>query len=535
MGFFGKPVSFLTLTLSLGKTTNLIASMKIFTAEQLSKADKTTIEKQGISSEDLMERAASLVFEEIHKRLQGAQIPVKVFCGIGNNGGDGLVVARYLVRHGYKVKTYIVNFSDKRSGDFLSNYEKLKQISKNWPVMIRGENDFPEIKTGDFIVDAIFGIGLNKPLKGWLSQLVKYLNKSGAFTLSIDMPSGLFSDRVPGEKDEVIEADYTLSFQAPKLVFYLPQTMDYVGEYQILDIGLDREFLGQQEAKFQLINREEAFSLYRIRKKNSHKGDYGHSLIAGGSYGKIGSVVLAARAALRSGTGLCSLYVPECGYEIAQTALPEAMVLTDVDEKQITSLPSDFPADVFCFGMGGGTTEKTVTAFREYLQSTSKPILVDADGLNILSDNRDLLEMLPEYSVLTPHPGELKRLIGGWKDDFDKLEKLKQFSLDHKVVVVLKGAHTFITDGNHFYINNSGDPGMATAGSGDVLSGVITSLMGQNYEALRAAILGVFVHGLSGEICTRQYGAESVMAGNVADNIGKAFQELQRINEESGN
>lgn len=500
--------------------------MKILSAEQLSQADKESIKKQNITSEELMERAATLVFNEIHKRLQGAPLPIKIFCGIGNNGGDGLVVARHLIQHGYHVTVFVVNYSDKRSEDFLANYEKLKDISNDWPHLIKNEDSFPDINTGDFVIDAIFGIGLNRPIEGWLAKLVKFINGSQAFTLAIDMPSGLFADKVPGEKAAVIEADYTLSFQAPKLVFFLPETMDYVGDLQIIDIGLDREFIGKIVSNTHLIGKSEALSLYKPRKKNSHKGDHGNVLIAGGSYGKMGSVLLTATAALRTGTGLCSLYIPACGYEIIQTGLPEAMVLTDKDDKMLSDFPDDFDADVVCFGMGAGTEEKSMQSFEKLLKSGDKSLVIDADGLNMLSKNTDLLKLLPENSVLTPHPGELKRLIGDWDNDFDKLDLAMEFSKNHKVILVIKGAHTFTIFEDNIYINNSGNAGMATAGSGDVLAGVITSLIGQRYDPLNAAVLGVFLHGLAGDIAASKIGVESLIARDIAKNIGKAVQDI---------
>ncbi|MGA8854857.1 MAG: NAD(P)H-hydrate dehydratase, partial [Christiangramia sp.] len=460
------------------------------------------------------------------KRLQNVQIPIKIFCGIGNNGGDGLVVARLLIQDGYDVTVFVVNYSDKRSDDFLANYEKLKDITNNWPKLIKEEEHFPQIDTGDFVIDAMFGIGLNRPIEGWVAKLVKLINDSNAFTLAIDMPSGLFSDRTPDQKAAVIEADFTLSFQAPKLVFFLPETMDYIGDLQILDIGLDKEFLGNLDSKIHLIGKQEALSLYRPRKKNSHKGDYGNVLIVGGSYGKMGSVLLTSTAALRTGTGLCSLYVPKCGYSIIQTGLPEAMVMTDPAEKLLTEYPEDFKADVVCFGMGAGTEERSVEALRSLLKSNKSPVLIDADGLNILSKNNDLLELLPKDSVLTPHPGELKRLIGAWKDDFDKLEKVKEFSKKYNIIIVVKGAYTFIINHDEIFINDSGNPGMATAGSGDVLSGVITSLMGQGYGSVRAAVLGVYLHGLSGDISAKRLGYESILAGDIAKNIGLAVKAL---------
>ncbi|MUP42714.1 NAD(P)H-hydrate dehydratase [Christiangramia aestuarii] len=500
--------------------------MKILTAEQLSEADKETMKIQDITSEELMERAATLVFKEIHKRLNGAPIPIKIFCGIGNNGGDGLVIARHLIQHDYQVKVYVVNYSDKRSDDFLANYEKLKEVTNNWPELIKEDTRFPEIGTGDFVIDAIFGIGLNRPVKGWTGDLVEHINDSGAFTLAIDMPSGLFTDQVPGEEAAVIEADYTLSFQNPKLVFYLPQTMDYSGELQILDIGLDKELLKSLDAQAFLIDKEEAAGMYHHRRSNTHKGDYGNVLIMGGSFGKIGSVLLTATAALRSGSGLCSLYIPGCGYNIVQTGLPEAMVLTDEDDKMLSAYPNNFDANVVCFGMGVGTEEKTKNALKELLENFSDPVVIDADGLNILSKDKELLDLLPENSILTPHPGELKRLIGEWEDDFEKLEMAKDFSEKYKVILVIKGAHTFTINGKSMYVNNSGNPGMSTAGSGDVLSGVITSFLGQGYEPVEAAVLGVFLHGLSGDIAASEFGLESLLAGDIAKNIGRAVKKL---------
>ncbi len=500
--------------------------MKILTAEQLSEADKISIEKQNITSEELMERAAKLVFHKIHSKLEGSDIPVKVFCGIGNNGGDGLVVARYLIEHDYNVKVFIVNYSDKRSDDFLANYDRLKDVTNDWPVLIRKADDFPEIGRGDFVVDAIFGIGLNRPIEGWMAELVDFLNDSGVFIVSVDMPSGLFSDQVPGKDAAVIQADLTLSFQAPKLVFYLPETMDYAGTVQILNIGLDQDFISDISSQTYLINRDNARNLYIPRRRNSHKGDYGHVLIAGGSYGKMGSVLLTAKAALRTGSGLCTLYIPNCGYEVIQTGLPEAMVITDENERSLGDCPADFETDVVCFGMGAGTGKSAVNSLNSFLDWQNSAMVIDADGLNILSKNKEFLKKIPENSVLTPHPGELKRLIGDWKDDFEKLEKAKKFSTRYKVILVIKGAHTFTIHNEYIYVNNSGNPGMATAGSGDVLSGVIASLIGQRYEPINAAILGVHLHGLAGDLLAETEGYEGVVAGDIAAAIGKSVLQL---------
>lgn len=500
--------------------------MKIFDVAQLAEADKVSIEKQGITSEELMERAATLVFNEIHSRLQGAEIPIKIFCGIGNNGGDGLVIGRLLVENGYEVRIFVVNYSDQRSEDFSANFEKIQGLDCSKPILLREKDDLPDLQDTDFIIDAIFGIGLNRPLDPWVGALVNHINSSGAFTLSVDMPSGLFSDKVPSENDAVIKADFTLSFQVPKLIFFLPQTSDFVGELQILDIGLDREFLHKAPAKARLIDKDEAIGLYIPRKKNSHKGDYGHALIIGGSYGKIGSIALAGSAALRSGAGLVTFFSPKCGYQVLQTILPEAMVLTDVDQDNLSAIDFDIVPDVICFGMGAGTSSVSLNAFKKLLQRSSKPMVIDADGLNMLSKEKQLLSLLPENSVLTPHPKELQRLIGTWKDDFEKLEKATKFTKKHKVILVIKGAFTFTISGDHWYINNTGNPGMATAGSGDVLSGVITGLISQKYDPLSAAVFGVYLHGRAGDIMADEKSYQGMISGDIAANIGRAFLDL---------
>lgn len=500
--------------------------MKIFDIEQLAKADKVTIEKQEISSAELMERAATLVFNDIHSKLNGAQIPIKIFCGIGNNGGDGLVIGKLLLEHGYQVIAYVVNYSNKRSQDFLLNYDRIKEVSNNWPFTIKGEDDFPEISEKDFIIDAIFGIGLNRPLEDWVGKLVQHINRSKAFIVAIDMPSGMFADKMPNEKRPAIKANVTITFQTPKLIFFLPQAAEYIGDMQVIDIGLDREYLAKTAVNKQLINKPEAQLLYKPRINFAHKGDYGHALIVGGSYGKIGSISLTAKATLKTGAGMVTIFSPKCGYQILQSIVPEAMVITDKNEETLSNIEFDLSPDVICFGMGAGTSKETTAAFKNLLINTKKPMVIDADGINILSKEIELLKELPENTVLTPHPGELERLIGKWEDDFDKLEKVKKFSKKHKLIVVIKGAHTITVFKDDLYINNTGNPGMATAGSGDVLSGVITSLISQQYEPLIAAVFGVYLHGKTGDILAEEMSYEGLIAGDIADNIGRSFLDL---------
>lgn len=500
--------------------------MKILSISQLKEADQITLKKQGITSLELMERAATLAFNEIHASLSGFDAPIKIFCGVGNNGGDGLVIARLLIEKGYHVKTFVVNHSDKRSEGFLHNYDRIKEVNNDWPVLLTPKSDLPEISENDLVIDAIFGIGLNRQMPVWVAKLVQKINDSKAVVLSIDMPSGLFAEKAPAKKEVVMKARVTLTFQSPKLVFFLPQTAKFVGNFIVIDIGLDREYLQKTKTQTQLMGKQEVLPFYRSREKFSHKGTYGHSLIVGGSYGKIGSVVLASSAAFRAGAGKVTAWVPKCGNVILQMRLPEAMVITSDENDFLTKKELPFEPTVICFGVGAGKHPKTVLALEHILNEAKAPMVIDADGINILSENTDLLKKLPENSILTPHPKELERLIGTWKDDFEKLKKAKEFVKKHHIILVIKGAFTLVIEENNLFINTTGNPGMATAGSGDVLAGVITGLLSQGYDPVIAAIFGVYLHGRAGDSAAGRLGVESMMAGDISKNIGKAFLDL---------
>ncbi len=507
--------------------------MKIFSKEQIYQGDKLTAERQQISSTDLMERAGTQIFNWIHTRMQGAQVPIQVFCGIGNNGGDGLVLARHLVTHGYNVITYVVNCSDKRTKDFLINYDRIKNVTKDWPILLSCTEEFPEIGNDDIIVDAIFGIGLNRPADDWVKKLFQHFKQSNAYTLAVDIPSGLYTDKVPEDENGVVWAGYTLSFASPKLVFFLPETAKYTIQWEVLDIGIDAEFINTAKTDAEVIEKFEVLPLYRQREKFAHKGTYGHSLIIGGSYGKIGSVLLASRAALSSGSGLLTAYIPKCGYNVLQTALPEAMVITDSDDNLISDINFNIEPSVIGFGIGVGTNAKTVKAFKAFLENNKNPLVIDADGINILAKHKALIKLLPKDTVLTPHPKELERLLGVWKDDFDKLKKAKAFCKKHEVILVIKGAHTITVFEERLHINTTGNPGMATAGSGDVLTGIITGLIAQGYPPQAAAIFGVYLHGKSADIALEDFGYQSLMASHIIDYLGEAYLDLFKQPEES--
>lgn len=498
--------------------------MKIFSLNQLRLADKYTIQRQNISSDDLMERAGKEAFGWIHRQLGDSKVRIHIFCGVGNNGGDGLVIARHLLESGYKVSVYVVNFSDNRSEDFLTNFDRIKNI-KVWPGLITESNAFPEILSNEIVVDAIFGIGLNRPPLPWVAKLIHHINECEAFVLSIDIPSGLFMDQVTAG-DVVIEADYTLSFQFPKLVFMFPETGIYSKYWQVIDIGLDRDFIEKEKPLAVFFDKFEALRRYRPRDKFSHKGTFGHVLIVGGSYGKIGAVLMCGEASLHAGAGLVTVFTPKCGYQIIQTSFPEAMVISDDHYDHIQHIHYDMEAAVIGIGPGMGTHESTVKAFSNFIKQNTRPLVIDADGLNILSQHKELLNFLKGKAILTPHPKELERLIGSWKDDFDKLDKMKDFSKEYQIVLLVKGAHTLIVSNEEVYVNSTGNPGMATGGSGDVLTGIISGLVAQGYSLVDAAALGVYLHGRAGDLAVLRSGVEALTATDIIDFTGDAFLDL---------
>ncbi|WP_411768435.1 NAD(P)H-hydrate dehydratase [Winogradskyella sp. A3E31] len=500
--------------------------MKLFSKEQIYEGDRLTTERQNISSTELMERAGTGIFNWMHARMQGAQVPVHVFCGIGNNGGDGLVLARHLVTHGYNVITYVVNCGDNRSKDFLVNYDRIKNVTKDWPALLKCKEDFPEIHKDDIIVDAVFGIGLNRPVDDWIKNLFQHFKASRAFTLSIDIPSGVYSDKAVEDENGVVYANYTLSFQSPKLIFFLPETAKYTIQWEVLDIGIDRDYLMNTETEVELISKNEVLPMYKPRDRFSHKGHFGHGLIIGGSYGKMGAVVLATKSLLSVGAGLSTSYIPKSGNLILQTSIPEAMTLTDASDDYIAHIKFDLEPTAIGIGVGLGTHEKTAEAFKQFLNNNKAPLVLDADALNILSLNKALLELLPKNAILTPHPKELERLIGTWSDDFDKLKKTEAFSEKYNIIIIIKGAHTITVQGKKKYINVTGNPGMATAGSGDVLTGMITGLICQGYSAIEAALFGVYLHGRAADLVLEDYGYQSLLASHIIDGIAEAYIDL---------
>lgn len=497
--------------------------MKIFHADQIKKADAYTIQHEPVSSIDLMERAATKAYKWLKKRVSKQQ-QVLIFCGVGNNGGDGLVIARKLLEQGYHVHTYIVHFSENQSEDFKKN---LQLLSKKNITSLNEHEEFPEIPAGSIVVDAIFGSGLNRPVKGWIAQLIQHINTSKAMRVAIDIPSGLFSEDNDENKEAIVQAHFTLSFQFPKLAFLFPQNAPYVGQWEILPIGLHEDFIVQEKATEFYITSDLVQLILKRRPKYGHKGTFGHALIIAGSKGKIGANILASKACLRSGVGLLTSYLPECGYTALQTALPEAMCLTDDEGNKVTHLPNISNYTGVGIGPGIGIEKATQNVVKLLIQNSGRPVVFDADAINILAENKTWLEFIPHGSILTPHPGEFARLVGKIGDDYKRFLKLKEFAIRYKIFVVLKGAHSAIaTPSGEVFFNSTGNPGMATAGSGDVLTGILTSLLAQGYSSGKAVILGVWLHGKAGDIAAKKNGEYALIASDIIANIKGAYDAI---------
>lgn len=499
--------------------------MEIYTAEQVKRWDQFTIENEPVSSIDLMERAATRCVEWIGQhRLQKKSF--LIFCGKGNNGGDGLAIARLLLQRGVRVEVFILEFGKMGSPDFQTNLLRLHEL----PVTIhflQDETNFPEITEEAVVIDALFGSGLNKALEGHSAALVAHINNSKALVVSIDLSSGLFIDQ-SSVGNPVVRADHTLTFQVLKLPFLFQENAPFIGTVHLLDIGLHPRFTQTETPFAHLVGADLVKTIYRPRNRFAHKGAYGHALLVGGSYGKIGAVMLATLACLRSGAGLTTTYIPKCGYPVLQSGAPEAMVLTDEDPFMIAAPPSSLEKfGVIGIGPGLGTEEKTVKAIGQLLAAYNKPMVIDADGLNCLALNPSLLSGLPPHSILTPHPKEFERLFGPCANDYERMNRAQEKAHSHQIIIVLKGHHTLVaTPSGQLYFNTTGNAGMAKGGSGDVLTGMITALVAQGYQPLLAALLGVYLHGAAGDLAAKQASPEAMIASDIIRNIGTAFLQL---------
>lgn len=496
--------------------------IKIVTADQIKAWDEFTIREESIASIDLMERACQAFVTWFVERYDSSH-KIGIVCGTGNNGGDGLGVARLLNDWHYPVKVWIVRGSGTESIDFVTNLKRLN--SKISVSEITSSADCELFADRAILIDAIFGSGLSRPVEGIYAKVIDCLNKANKIKIAIDIPSGLSIDHP--STGAIFKADQTVSFQIPKLAFLQPENQHWVGEIHVVDIGLNKKYLNDVKVTHFLVTLKSVKRILKPRSRFDHKGKFGHALLIAGSTGKMGACILSARATLRSGAGLLTVHVPRNGYSIIQTAVPEAMATTDQSTDFFSGRDVESFFTTIGIGPGLGQANETVQGFEYLLKNFNRPMVIDADALNILSSNPELQKLIPEGSVLTPHPGEFVRLVGEWKNDFEKLDKLKELAARLQSIIILKGAYTAIaTPDRNIYFNSTGNPGMATGGSGDVLSGVLTGLLAQEYSSLEASITAVYVHGLAGDLAVREKGEISLIAGDIIDYLSAAFKKV---------
>jgi ADP-dependent NAD(P)H-hydrate dehydratase / NAD(P)H-hydrate epimerase len=504
--------------------------MKVLSTEQIRELDAFTIANEPISSIHLMERAARVCVSRIEKMVNIRE-KILVVCGKGNNGGDGLAITRLLLDQGFEANALVIHYTTNFSADASTNYDLLKE---NFPENLQDIYSFEDLELlmpeKAVLIDAILGTGINKGVEGFLGEVIQYLNSKFHKIISIDVPSGLFCDKSSSENKNIIHSNLTLTFQVPKLAFFFAENKTFVPEFEILKIGLSEKKMQTLGTHFYYITADDIAGLLKRRSKFSHKGTYGHALLMAGSKGKSGAALLCAKACLKSGAGLLTVHSTKDSLTALLNYLPEAMSHEDANADHLTEVEKPELYDALAFGPGIGTHADTQLVLKKILNYYNGSMVIDADGLNILSENKTWLNFLRPETILTPHVKEFERLTEKQLDDFERLKAAKHFSLKHNCIVILKGAHSAIVmpDGNVFF-NSSGNPGLAKGGSGDGLTGIILGLLSRGYSPPQAALIGTFIHGYAADLCTRKKSEESLLISDVIDMLPKAFKKLEVI------
>ncbi len=501
--------------------------LKILDASQIRRVDDKTIQYDNIPSIDLMERASLAVFDEILPLINPAKT-IYIFAGPGNNGGDALALARMLLLRGIKPVVYVVSSDGTLSANCLSNKERFKRLYHLY--CIRETSEMPVIEEKSIIIDGLFGSGLNRPLKGIFEKIIHLINDSACKIFSIDLPSGMFvEDNTNNNPQNIIKADHVITFRPPKLSLLFPESNNYCKKLTIIDIGLSAQALEEEPTDYFMTEAADMAKILRRRDKFSHKGNFGKVMLIAGSKGKMGAAVLAAKACLHTGAGLLTMHIPACGTDIMQISIPEAMVSADTENNHISRLIDDIENYTIGTGCGIGMHPDTKKALAKLLENGRKPMVIDADALNLISSDNNLKYNIPPKSILTPHPAEFERLIGEHcASGYERLQHARQFAQKFDLYILLKGAFTaIVTPERTVYFNPTGNPGMATGGSGDALTGILTSLLAQGYTPLNTALLGTYLHGLAGDLAAKKRTQYSMLPSDLIDNLGCAFRFLE--------
>lgn len=504
--------------------------MKIFTTQDIRKIDNYTIEQEKVDSLELIERVAEAVTCEIISRWRSNR-PMAIFAGSGNNGADALAVARLLIEQGYSPQVFLFNIGgNKLSKECIAERNLLLQYSNVDFTEIISNFSLPDLSERYVVIDGLFGSGLKEPLTGGFKSLVQYINESGATIVAIDVPSGLFGDWNPGcINRNIIHADLTLAIQFPRLSFFIDEHAELVGEWKLIDIELSEKCISETPSNFYLVEEKDAKRALLHRSDFTSKKDYGSALLVAGSYGMMGAAILSAKGALRSGVGKLAIHSPRCAYSVLQTAIPEAIYSEDQNNLMLSDVKIRHNYSAIAIGPGIGTDEKTIDALENFLRSADKPLILDADALNCIALRPALLNYIPVLSIITPHVGEFDRLFGEHSSGEERLQKAIEMARYYNILIILKGHYTAIVRPDGLvYFNSSGNAAMATAGSGDVLTGVLVSLMAQGYKPEIASYLGVYIHGVAGDIAAEIQGQYGVIASDIANNVGKAIKLLMK-------
>lgn len=502
--------------------------MKIFTTENIRNIDRVTIEEEGVSSMELIHRVAECVVNEILSRWNPSK-PTMVFAGPGNNGADALIVAKMLIESGFNPHVVLINVNgNSLSRDCRVCRDELLSVGNVLMTEIVHTAQIPTLTADHLVVDGLFGSGLRNPLEGGYKSMARYINESGATVLSIDVPSGMFGDwnsRILATN--VVHADLTVAVQFPRLAFFISDNAELVGKWKTVDIGLSRRAAEQMSTKYFLIEKDDVRHVLKRRPDFCSKADFGHALLFAGCYGMMGAAVLAARGALRAGVGKLTVQSANRGFEVLQTAVPEALFVPDRNELVISDMTPRVSFTAIGVGPGIGTNDATRGAFETLIKTFKRPMVIDADALNIIARNPALIDHITPGSILTPHAGEFDRIFGSQPSAETRLLKALEVASKYKLIIVLKGRYsaTVRPDGKVFF-NSTGSSAMATPGSGDVLTGIITALLAQGYKSEIAATAGVYIHGLAGDIAAQSEGEYGTLAGDIAASVGKAFSSI---------
>jgi ADP-dependent NAD(P)H-hydrate dehydratase / NAD(P)H-hydrate epimerase len=500
--------------------------MKLLNNSQMRISDAYTCERLAIQSSMLMDRAAEACTNEILKRIDNSK-SVCIICGPGDNGGDGFSIAIKLKHRGFNVS--VIEIESDNCSENQSHYKSIYLSDNGSLVYFKSKTS---IDNADIVVDAIFGSGLSRPVEGIYAELIHAINECKSFVISIDSPSGFLTENEMPPDYIAVKANWTLCFHCPKLMYFFKESVEYVGEWTVLDIGIitpnSEEFKSSEFPFYYTIDRDLNDELKR-RSVFDHKGVFGNALIVAGSEGKMGAATLCVKACVKSGAGKTTAFIPASALSIMQISVPEAMcILSDEPTLLAGSINPEF-ADVVCFGPGAGQASETAMLLKLLIQQTSNPLLIDADGINILSENLTWLAFLPALTILTPHAIELDRLVGKSNTSFERFEKARALSQKFNLIIVLKGAYSaIILPNTNVYFNSTGNPGMAKGGSGDVLSGIITALLSQGLSPETACKLGVFIHGLAGDIAAESNSEIAMTPSDLIDELGSAFKLLMQ-------